>query len=714
MKKIIILFIFIVFAFSILIAKDKKRDTLEAKTKEVIITGMKYPETIMEIPFAVSSFNKIDFQFNKSAGIDEALNNIPGVLAQSRSGSSDVKITIRGFGARGAGDRSNAGTSRGIKFLINGIPETEPDGRTSLDLFDMSFIERSEILRSNSSSLWGNAAGGVINYFSLPEKNQSFIDAGYSGGAYGYMKYNVNVAGKLGDGMIKGSYVHSETDGWRQNSNAERTLANVSLRSFSVSGVSSTKLGLHITGVINKFNIPGPQTKQMYDSSAQQANQTYLSRKERRENRIFRIGSTLDHNFDLSNSISAMLFVTPKYLQRSERNTYRDFTRYHLGGSIHYKNELKLSEKTKNTFLIGLDDQLQDGAILFYSLTKEAGRSNILQQNKAEGANSFGAFLQNEVVFDNSISVIFGLRYDDIIYNTRDFTSLGKNQQRAFEHFTPKLALSYKLNEESMLYASYGGGVEVPAGNETDPSPYLGADTVYLINPMLDPVVSTTYEIGYKSSMLINSFVNLADLELSTYYIDVKNDIIPYAGGKYYMTAGKTSRIGVEAGVKLMTEAGLYFRANFTMLESKYNDFKIDSIHIDPNKAGKFADYSNNKAAGIPGMFYRLTLGYQPAFIDKLSIELFVDGIGSYYADDANTIDVPSNSTLNAKLSYEKKLNFNNLGFCLFVGANNLLNSKYIASSFINPEVDKVSKMPYFIEPGLPMNIYAGISLKWN
>ena len=59
-------------------------------------------------------------------------------------------------------------------------------------------------------------------------------------------------------------------------------------------------------------------------------------------------------------------------------------------------------------------------------------------------------------------------------------------------------------------------------------------------------------------------------------------------------------------------------------------------------------------------------------------------------------------------------MNFNNLGFCLFVGANNLLNSKYIASSFINPEVDKVSKMPYFIEPGLPMNIYAGISLKWN
>jgi iron complex outermembrane receptor protein len=704
----------IVFAFTLLNANGSKKDTLEAKTKEVIITGMKYPETILEIPFAVSSFNKADFQFNKSAGIDEALNNIPGVLALSRSGSSDVKITIRGFGARGAGDRSNAGTSRGIKFLFNGIPETEPDGRTSLDLFDMSIIERAEILRSNSSSLWGNAAGGVINYFSLPEKNQSFIDAGYSVGAYGYMKYNVNAAGKLGDGMIKGSYVHSETDGWRQNSNAERSLANVSLRSFSIRGVSSTQLGLHITGVINKLNIPGPLTQQMYDSSAQQANQTYLSRIERRENRIFRIGATLDHNFDLSNSVSAMLFATPKYLQRSERNTYRDFTRYHLGGSVHFKNEMNLSDKTKNTFLLGMDDQIQDGAIIFYSLTEDANRSNILQQNKAEGANSFGVFLQNEVVFENSISIIFGIRYDNINYNSRDFTILGSNQQRVFEHYTPKLALSFKLNEESMLYASYGGGVEVPAGNETDPSPYLGADTVYLINPLLDPVVSKTYEIGYKSSMQMNSFVNLADFELSTYYIDIKNDIIPYSGGRYYMTAGKTSRFGIEAGVKIMTESGLYLKTNFTMLNSKYNDYKIDSVHIDPNKIGKYADYSNNKAAGIPGMFYRITLGYQPKFIDGLSIEVFMDGIGSYYTDDANKIEVPSSSTLNVKLSYEQNLSFNNFGFNLFVGANNLLNTKYIASSFINPEVDKVSKMPYFIEPGLPMNIYAGISLKWN
>jgi phosphoglycolate phosphatase-like HAD superfamily hydrolase len=63
------------------------------------------------------------------------------VLAQSRYGTSDVRIVIRGYGARGAGDRSNAGTSRGVRVLVDGIPETEPDGRTAFDQIDLAAAE---------------------------------------------------------------------------------------------------------------------------------------------------------------------------------------------------------------------------------------------------------------------------------------------------------------------------------------------------------------------------------------------------------------------------------------------------------------------------------------------------------------------------------------------------------------------------------------------
>jgi iron complex outermembrane recepter protein len=53
---------------------------------------------------------------------------------------------IRGFGARGAGDRSNAGTSRGIRVIVDGVPETELDGGTSFDGIDLASAEHMEIV----------------------------------------------------------------------------------------------------------------------------------------------------------------------------------------------------------------------------------------------------------------------------------------------------------------------------------------------------------------------------------------------------------------------------------------------------------------------------------------------------------------------------------------------------------------------------------------
>ncbi len=46
----------------------------------------------------------------------------PACSLQSRAGAQDVRITIRGYGARGNGERSNAGNMRGIRILTDGIP----------------------------------------------------------------------------------------------------------------------------------------------------------------------------------------------------------------------------------------------------------------------------------------------------------------------------------------------------------------------------------------------------------------------------------------------------------------------------------------------------------------------------------------------------------------------------------------------------------------
>src|SRR6185503_8065618 len=140
--------------------------TLEAMT----ITAAREAQSVLATPLAITKVTAPDLRNVNGYGLEDALSRVPGVIAQSRYGTSDVRLIIRGFGARGAGDRSNSGTSRGVRVLLDGFPETEPDGRTAFDQIDLATAEAVEVLRSNASGLYGNAAGGVLNVLSAPER----------------------------------------------------------------------------------------------------------------------------------------------------------------------------------------------------------------------------------------------------------------------------------------------------------------------------------------------------------------------------------------------------------------------------------------------------------------------------------------------------------------------------------------------------------------
>lgn len=131
---------------------------------------------------------KSELENRRGSSLDEVLHAVPGVFAQSRYGTSDVRLVIRGFGARGAGDRSNAGTSRGIRVLLDGIPETEPDGRTSFDLIDLAAAQKVEVVRSNASALYGNAAGGVLDITTVGYADRPFARASQMAGSFGLLR----------------------------------------------------------------------------------------------------------------------------------------------------------------------------------------------------------------------------------------------------------------------------------------------------------------------------------------------------------------------------------------------------------------------------------------------------------------------------------------------------------------------------------------------
>ena len=139
-------------------------DTLPPVT--VSVTRADIP--LARLPFAVAVVKKADLAARPTWGLDEALAGVPGVFAANRYNFSlDQRLAIRGFGAR------SAFAVRGIKILLDGIPQTLPDGQGQLTHVDLGATDRIEVLRGSASALYGNASGGVISIWTdarVPER----------------------------------------------------------------------------------------------------------------------------------------------------------------------------------------------------------------------------------------------------------------------------------------------------------------------------------------------------------------------------------------------------------------------------------------------------------------------------------------------------------------------------------------------------------------
>ncbi|MCY7377983.1 MAG: TonB-dependent receptor [Gemmatimonadaceae bacterium] len=671
------------------------------------VTASRTPVSIFDVPLAVTLIGFDVLRSRRGVSLDEALALVPGVLAQSRSGGGDVRISIRGFGSRGAGDRSNAGTTRGVRILIDGIPETEPDGRTSLDLVDLALVEQVEVLRSNASALYGNAAAGVLDLRTIPAAGAGRASVQTQAGSFGLRRVIGRVSAPVAGGTLYGGVANTHIAGWRAHSQSDRTTV---LAGIATSFTERTSLAVLVAGGNDRFQIPGPLTRAQADTAPELANATYAARDERRHNRLMRIGATLQHRLDTARTVSGMLFVAPKMLQRSERGTFRDFSRVHLGGNLVYRAMHPIGATIRGRFTAGLDEAFQDGAILFYSLTPAGQRGLTLRNDKREAANNAGAFVEEQLAIGERLIVTAGARQDAITYRNQDFLVPTLDASRTFRRFTPKVGAIWKLGMTHSLYANVGGGVEVPAGNETDPASTFGQDTVTSLNPLLEPIHSTTYEVGLKRSLVFGgetALLRSASYDIALYDTEVRNEIVPYRGGRFYFTAGRVRRQGAELGLAIAGRSGLGARGALTLNRHRYVAYTVDSVHY--GAPGRFADYAGNTVVGVPALHYGGSLSYAPHAL-PLRLEAGVTGVGRYYADDANAVAVPGHVLVDARVAFDDPFAFGRgLGLRGFVSVNNLTGRHFIGSAFLNPDV--VNGAAVAFEPGRPREVVFGLTV---
>ena len=686
-------------------AAPDSADSAKVKLPAVTISATRQRESVFAAPLAVSVVDRAALANKRGYSLDEALANVPGVMAQSRSGGSDIRLVIRGFGARGAGDRSNAGTSRGIRVLLDGIPETEPDGRTSFDLVDLAAAQRTEVVRSNASAIWGNAAGGVVDISTVPEVERAYASAQQVAGSFGLRRTALQAGTRLGTATLAATFTNTSQDGWRDQSDSRRALVNSSLTgSFS----ERTSFGLFVNAANDLFHIPGPLTMRAALDSPRNANALYDARDERRHNRLGRVGVTLRHLVSEGGSLSGMFFVNPKVLQRSERNTFRDFNRYHLGSNIVYRAAYPIRGGLRGATVAGGDQAFQSGTILFYSLTPAGTRGESLRDNKSEGALNSGLFVQQEFLFGERFNVEAGARYDKISYDYRNFILPSTNAEKSFARITPKIGVSYRPSTLHSYYVNVGGGIEAPAGNETDPASTFGQDTLTAINPLLDAIRSTTYEVGTKRIVMLGGgLASVLAYDAALYWTEVANEIIPYRGGRFYFSAGKVRRQGAELSAQVTGSEGVELRASTTLSHNRYVRYLVDSVHY--GRPGAFASYAGNDVAGIADLFYSAAIGRNLGSVIPVRAEISMRGVGDYFTDDANGVLVPGYRTFGFTLASSRPVTAGQFGVRAFATIDNLTNRRYIGSAFVNPDV--VDGVPIAFEPGSPRSVVVSLSV---
>src|SRR6476469_2351766 len=220
------------------------------------------PRAPIELPYAVTLTRPDSLAALKRLGIDELLFAVPGVsLANRQNPAQDPRVSIRGFGAR------SAFGVRGVRVRQHGVPLTLPDGQTPVDALDLEGADRVEVVRGSASSLYGNAAGGVIDVRSAaPPLTSAAPFARIVGGADAPTVSAAGAAGTIERLGYTSSITRVNGRGFRDYSDQRATRGAVRLLLTPADGATRVAFAARVSDVSNAES-PGALTQAQLDAN---------------------------------------------------------------------------------------------------------------------------------------------------------------------------------------------------------------------------------------------------------------------------------------------------------------------------------------------------------------------------------------------------------------------------------------------------------------
>ena len=647
-----------------IVKSQSQSQTTTITLQEVLLEASKTDTPQNKLPFSLSTRNLTSFQgIYQQLSLQEYLGSIPGLFTQNANNyAQDLRISLRGFGARAAFG------IRGVKIIVDGIPETTPDGQGQLDNLPLGLLKSFEVIRGPSSSLYGNASGGVIYLNTLDKLEGQTARFKSSLGAYGFQNYQLTTSLENGKTVALIHLNRVKTNGYRINSGFEQNLFNVKVKQL-ISANSTIQIQLNYTNS-PKAEDAGGLTLEDTESSLTQARQRNLDYDTYERIDHFKTGIRWIQSLGSQWGIDTYGFYSFRDFYGKlpfENGGIIDLNRNYFGAGTKLKYEHE-----GHRWQIGIENsQQQDQRDRYMNIKGIQGTQSFSQ---LESFSSFGIYILDEVQWNNLL-VRTSLRYDD--------SRLGADsvsEDQVYQVLNPSIGLSYEILDNHRLFGNFSSSFETPTLSELSSNP-SGEEG---LNLDLDPSKATNFELGWKGIW------GKTRIEANVFFIGSSNEILPYEleafpGRSFYRNTGATRRHGFEL-------SGLYIsnswevQASVTQARYQFNEGEIEK---------------GNALPGAPNSQFFLQIMHITS--TKWEFQLTGESIGKFYADNTNKVQI--NDYQKFRLQGGKTISFGSTELEFFAGINNIFNVQY----FDNIRLNAFGKRYY--EPAPGRNLFFGISL---
>lgn len=619
-----------------------------------IKTGSRLGLTARETPASVSVADRALIEELGAIDTQNVINAMTGINASANPGFGGF-VSYRGF------------TQTQITQLYNGIGMSYSSAERPVDAW---IYDRVELIGGPSTFLYGaGAVGGSINYITkVANRDQQAAQARVRYGSYDSSELSIgaNQALNTGEGARHfGRLDISRTagNGYMDRNERESTSTAASILSDLTPRLSHT---LALEYQEDKEDSPywgspllNPVGDTMKVASGRRF-ENYNVADGRYEQRVRWARSVIDYQFNDATSVQNTLYLYDA--QRDYRNL--ENYRYNADNSLVSRYSAYLQrhdqdvrgdrvELRHDNALFGLPAQWSVGVdysenrqVLhpnsqFSSApfdTVDADNFNPRSFYEIPGVNSGltkvrkhelttqAAFLENRLALTQQLSLLTGLRYDNVHMEVTNYGTVTATSpaffERTWEPITGRVGLVYELTPTANMYVQYSTAADPPAGT-------LASATFSQVQNF-DLTKGQQWEIGGKFDFLDGrGSATVALYEIVREDFSVKDPNNPTLD----IQAGQQTSRGIELAGKLQITPALVAEGNYAYVDAEYDDFN-------ENVGGVSVSRKGNSPTNVPDQVGNFWLTYE--VVPAWQVGVDARYVASVYANNANSLKAPS------------------------------------------------------------------------